>query len=290
MARMRTSLILAATLALVGCTGTVEEPRDGGVRVVAGAWPIEQLLDGLVGDDAQIVPLVPPGVEPHDLELDAADLELVGSADAIVYIGGGFQPALERLVAQSADVPAIDVLDHAGPTLDAEDGHQDPHVWLSPERWSAVAEGVVGALTEAIPGLDATDAAGVVADLRAVADAFEQGLAACARTTLITEHAWATYLAADHGLVPLAVTGVAPEAEVTATRLDELVAQARSSGATAVFTERGGEGRLARTLAEEADLEVVELDPLEYAFEPSETYETRMRANLAALRDGLDCA
>lgn len=281
---MRTSLICV----VMGLAGTAcsAGPADDGVVIVAGAWPIEDLLRPIVGAAADLEPLLPAGVEPHDVELNAGDLELLERADAIVYVGGGFQPALEELVAGREH--AIDVLSFVGPLRTTQDGRSDPHAWLSPSRWATVAEGVTAELSHLLPELE-LDGAAVAGSWRDLASSFEEGLAGCARTVVFTEHEAFGYLTDDHGLELVALAGVSPDAQGTAPRLEAAVARARATGATTVFAERMGDQRLARALAEEAGLEIARLDPLEFGTAAPETGIERMEANLAALREGLGC-
>ena len=72
-----------------------------------------------------VVNLTPPGAEPHDLELSPSDVETIRDAELVVYIGGGFQPALED---------AVDLRE--GDSLDLLRGGEDPHIWLDPIRFA----------------------------------------------------------------------------------------------------------------------------------------------------------
>jgi zinc transport system substrate-binding protein len=292
---MRTSLIAAAVavpLALGAC-GTTHVDAAG-ARLVAASWPVRALLEELIGAGGSrlaypIIDLAPTGVEPHDLELTADDRVSVEQARAVVYVGGGFQPSLERAIDPERDIDLLSFVD--APLTAGDDGSVDPHVWLDPGRWAAIARGLGHELSELDIGPEGIDAPELVAgDLEALDADLRDGLADCARREFFTEHAAFAYIADAYGLEQVALTGVSPEAEATAPRLQAAAQRARAAGATTVFTERGGEGRLATTLAEEAGgLQVAELDPLEFAFDVSETYEDRMRANLDALRDALEC-
>ena len=50
------------------------------------------------GDGVDVRNLTPPGVEPHDLELSGATSATIADADLVLYLGGGFQPALEDAI------------------------------------------------------------------------------------------------------------------------------------------------------------------------------------------------
>lgn len=289
---MRMSLTLAvAALLSVTCSssGTAEDQPV----IVAGAWPIEALLgERLPEGQVSVEPLIPPGVEPHDLELDADALAILDEAAAIVYVGGGFQPALERAIEGRDGLLAIDVLEFA-PDLRRDGAAIDPHVWLDPAQWRTIGDRVLEELSSQIPGLEPVAHGSASADPDAprmpdrLGRAYSLLLSGC-RGTLITEHDAFGYLPLPEDVEYLPLTGVSPEAEATAPRLEAAIDRARASGTRAIFAERGGEGRLARTVADAADLPVLELDPLEQAID-GESYADRMEANLEQLRQGLDC-
>ena len=109
----------------------------------------------------------------------------------------------------------------------------------------------------------------------------------------MTSHAAFGYLADRYGLEQVSVTGIEPEAEPAPADLAQVVDRVRESGATTVFVEPLASHELAETVAREADIEVATLDPLEGLTDDElaagEDYFSVMRANLAALREGLAC-
>ena len=122
---------------------------EGTTSVVAAFYPLEYAAREVGGDAVSVTSLTPPGVEPHDLELTAAQVAEIASADLVLYVKG-FQPAVDEAVAQQAADRAIDV--SAGLTLLAgeahsdeegeahadEEGATDPHVWLAPANMAAI--------------------------------------------------------------------------------------------------------------------------------------------------------
>ena len=76
--------------------------RAGGSRratVVAAFYPLAWAAEQVAAADVHVVNLTPAGAEPHDLELTPRDVEAIQDADLVVYLGGGFQPAVEEAVA-----------------------------------------------------------------------------------------------------------------------------------------------------------------------------------------------
>jgi zinc transport system substrate-binding protein len=223
--------------------------------------------------------MTPPGVEPHDLELSARDVQRVAEADVVLYLGGGFQPALEEAALESSD--PVDLLD----TLELRPG--DPHVWLDPIRYAQIAERI-GNVLRAEPA--AEDFSHRLQDLDTE---FRDGLADCDRHAIVTSHEAFGYLADRYGLEQIAVTGVDPEADPTPEDLASVVDEVRASGATTIFVEPLVSADLAETVAREAGAEVDTLNPIEGLTEEQlaagEDYFSVMRENLAALREALGC-
>lgn len=261
--------LLAVALVLAGCGSNGE----GGV--VAGLYPLAFAAERIAAPGTEVANLTPPGAEPHDLELSTRDARRVAEADVVLHLGGGFQPALEDAI-ESTGADAVDLLDGV------ETIEGDPHVWLDPSRFAAVAERIGEALGREEAG------AALAAELRALDAELRRGLADCERDAIVTSHAAFGYLAERYGLEQVAVTGIDPEAEATPGDLADTVERVRETGATTVFFETLVSPRLAETVAREVGAETAVLDPLESAPERGD-YFSAMRANLAALREALGC-
>lgn len=277
--------VLAASLS--GCGSP--EPADDRVRVVAAFYPLAFAAEQVGDDRITVTPLTPPGVEPHDLELTPGDLETIAEADVVLYLGGGFQPAVEEAVEAEATGIAHDALSGLE-TLPGDEG-ADPHVWLDPNRFASMAEAIAGVLREAGATGDARDLVARSEDLDAE---FRGGLADCDSRVLVTNHAAFAYLADAYELRQEAISGISPESEPDPARLAELAAEAEAAGVTTVFTEELASPEVAETLAAEAGLDTAVLNPLENLSDEQvavgEDYFSVMRANLDALRLGLRCA
>lgn len=278
-------LISAAAAALsAGCGGGAASAGGG---VVAGFYPLAFAAEEIAGPATDVTNLTPAGAEPHDLELSVRDVETVGSANLVLYLGGGFQPALEDAV-ESTGTRAVDLLE--GLELRAgEDGDEafDPHVWLDPVRFAEVAERI-GA------ELEAADAAAELASrLLALDEEYEDGLAACAERTLVTAHDAFGYLGDRYGLEVVPIAGIAPEAEPTPQDLERVSRLVRERGVSTVFVEPLVSPEVGETVAREVGADVAVLDPLEGLTEEQldrgDDYFTVMRTNLAALVEGLGC-
>ncbi len=286
---------LALALLATACTAP-GRASDGQLQVVAGFYPLAEAAERVGGGRVDVTDLTPPGVEAHDFELTPRNVEAIATADLVLYVGGGFQPAVEDALFETQG-EVVNVLDGL-PTISATEGgtEPDPHVWLDPELYARIVGGIERALSDLDPRHAAAYAKNAAAFESTLADLdreFSQGLATCDRRLIVTTHDAFGYLAARYGLEQRAITGLSPEAEPDAKRLAQLRDLVEREGVTTIFTETLVPPEVAQTLASEAGVKTAVLNPLEGLTEDQlaagEDYASLMRRNLATLEVALGC-
>jgi zinc transport system substrate-binding protein len=279
-AQVRLLAIATAAAVLAGCGGAEEAATER--SIVASFYPLAWAAERIAADTVQVVNLTPPGAEPHDVELTPQDVEQIRDADLVVYLGHGFQPAVED-VAADRDGASLDVLNDAG----------DLHVWLDPLAFVDIVQRLATLADQLGLAGDRGAAEYLAGELRGLDVQYRRGLADCDRRVLVTTHAAFGRLAARYGLTELSLSGRMPESEPGPRELEELVKKVRASGATTVFSEPLVSDRVAETVAREAGAQVASLDPIEGLSEKrlaaGEDYLSLMRENLATLRKALGC-
>jgi zinc transport system substrate-binding protein len=270
--------------------------------VAANFYPIYEAAVRVGGDRARVSDLTPPGVEPHDLELSSKQIDQILDADVVVYLGRGFQPAVEAAVKQRHGALNVDLLAglasqlRSGASGEALRGGADPHVWLDPTLMARVVIEIRDAFDKADPsgaGAYRQQSSAYLAELDGLDRQFRTGLKTCARRIIVTAHAAFGYLAARYGLVQEAIAGLSPEAEPNPKHLAELADLVRRDGVTTIFTEELVSPRVADALAREAGVRTAVLNPLEgltaQELDRGQNYITVMGANLKVLRAALGC-
>jgi len=297
------TVAIAAAAALAGCAAP-PPPSDGKPQIVAAMYPLAFLASSIAGEDADVVTLVPPGVEPHDYELTPSQTARLRDAGLVIY-QKGVDAAIDSAIAQAAPARMVETGSLVQLLLASSDGADtegtsggyadDPHTWLDPNNMAVFADAVAAAL-EAV---DPTNANAYAANnqalkmsLTSLDSEYRQALAACQRTSFLTTHAAFGYLAKAYGLTQLAIAGVTPDDEPSPKRLGELADKARSQGLTTVFFETLVSPAYADTLAYDLGLRTDVLDPIEGVTPASRgsDYLAIMRSNLAALRQANGCA
>lgn len=287
---------IAAALLLSACGGsTGAADQSGKTSVVAAFYPLHYAAQAVGGDSVEVTTLTEPGIEPHDLELTAAQVAQISEADVVLYIKG-FQPAVDEAVEQQAGDRAIDLASG----LSRLEGHEDegealdPHVWLNPQNMAAIGQTIATRLAEVDPESATTTAANAatLSDSMATLDSeYSTGLAACERTDMVVSHEAFGYLAAAYGLTQVGISGLSPEAEPSPARMREVADLVSREGITTIYYETLVDPKVAQTIADETGASAAVLDPLEgLAADSTADYVSVMQQNLATLKTGQGCA
>ena len=296
MRRVARLLSVLPVLVLAACQQA--PPPDGKPLVVASFYPMYDFTRHVAADRAQVISLVPPGVHGHDWEPSPQDVAQVRRARVFVYNGAGFEPWVDKLLAEGKGASTVVVAASAGLTVARADGEgMDPHVWLDP----LLARRQVEAIRDALERSDSSGKAAYAANasaygekLAALDARFDAGLRDCARRELVVSHAAFGYLARRYRLTQIAVTGLAPQAEPSPAALAAIVRTARDRQVTAIFLEPLVSPRLAEALAREVGVRLLILDPVEGVTKQEAAdgvgYLELMGKNLESLREGLGCS
>lgn len=295
--RLIGGLALGSMLA-AGCTAGQQE---GSASVVAAVYPLAFIAEEIAGDEIEITTLTPAGGEPHDLELTPSQARSIAEAELVLYVGGGFQPAVEDAVEQTDQ--GLDVLDlvttitaegHTEETEEEAHEHEgaDPHAWLDPTQAALIADSVLERLIEIAPEHEATfeerhDA--LVEAFTELDSEFTDGLEDCRERTIVVSHEAFGYLTQRYGLEQMGISGINPEQEPSPQRLADVTRFVADNGIETIFLERAVSAEVGATVAEETGARVAYLDPLEVGPESGDLF-TVMRANLEALQRGLGCS
>jgi zinc/manganese transport system substrate-binding protein len=264
----------------------------------------------IVGPEADVVVLIPNGVDPHLYEPSARDIERLNNADLVVINGLGLESSLEESLAgaraqQTPIFVATDHIDtHEAPknhdhseselhegevesdqhadekVVGEHDGHlhseDDPHFWTDPRLMAEVAQELGDAVTDL--GLDIGDRALMLSERLLT---FDQDMLRLAETlpvdrrVLVTGHESLGYFAERYGfeIIGTIIPGLTTGAEVSAANLAAVKDAIVSSGVGVIFTELGTSSSSARVLSDELGVDVVEIST---HFIPEEALELGM--------------
>jgi zinc transport system substrate-binding protein len=262
--------LLGFLVALLVATGSVAARPV----VLVTIPPHASLVERLAGDAVDVRVVLAPGESPAMFDPTPRQLQELVVADLWLTTGapleatlmpklGGLAPAM-RIVRTHAGLELLaGACQHHDHDHEHDHGDVDPHVWLSPQLTSAQVVVMADALMELLPDRAAAiDAAGValVQDLAQIHRELEAMLAPVRGQTVFVYHPAFGYFCHEFGLEQEAIErgGLAPSPR----HLTELLTSIAAQGARTIFIQPQYSDRAVRSVAEQADLAVVVLDPL----------------------------
>ncbi|MFG1733502.1 metal ABC transporter solute-binding protein, Zn/Mn family [Paenibacillus sp. 843] len=356
--------ILLAVLILSGCGsksgGSIVE---GKVNVITTFYPIYEFTKEIGGDDANVVNLLPTGVEPHDWTPRSQDIVNTSKAQLFLYNGAGLEgwvPGFLKGLDKDTQVKPIEVShgiqlidavgddghghgaaaheeehdhsheegteaehdhshedgteaehdhsheegmeeDHAGHEHEEESAgtstdthHTDPHTWVSPKSALVMAENIKNSLVEVDPehkdGYEQRFEA-LKEKLVKLDNDFTSELSKMPKKDIVVSHQAFGYLCRDYGLTQHAIMGLSPDAEPRAQDMVNLTKTVKEKEVQYIFFEELVSDKLAKTLANEAGVETLVLNPVEGLTKEQasagENYFTLMEKNLQNLTKAL---
>ncbi len=102
------ALLAALLLALLAPLAQAEDGKR--LRIGITLHPYYSYVSNIVGDKAEVVPLIPAGFNPHAYEPRAEDIKRIGTLDVVVLNGVGHDDFAERMIA-SSEKPGIPVIE-----------------------------------------------------------------------------------------------------------------------------------------------------------------------------------
>ncbi|MEE4021685.1 zinc ABC transporter substrate-binding protein AztC [Gordonia sp. PKS22-38] len=292
-------LAMVAAVAATGC-GTESDERP---QVVATTNILGDVVNELVGDQADVTTLMKPNADPHSFGISASEANTMRTSGLIVYNGLGLEEGIQQHVdaAEADGVPTLEVAAQARPlpyaTGDAE-GSMDPHFWTDPTRMTDATQAISQALSE-VEGIDqqqlqaSTDA--YLAELDELDQSMESQFAAIPpdKRKLVTNHHVFGYLADRYdfevigAIIPSGTTLASP----SSSDLASLATAIRESNVPAVFVDTSRPDRLAQALANEtgAQIEIVPLysESLDQPGTEADTYVKMMQTNASRISSAL---
>ncbi|RJO60452.1 MAG: zinc ABC transporter substrate-binding protein [Dehalococcoidia bacterium] len=269
------SLLIAALAGSAACNSPVT--TSGKKAIVVTYSILGSIVKELVGDAASVSVSIPNGLDPHEWEPSAKDIEKLNRADLIVQNGLGLEGGMEKALAQAKAngvrlFTASDYITvrHVGPgegipsgDPDQAIGAPDPHLWTDP----LAMKNIVAALAEYLKAnLDINvDARSL--DIQTQLDLLNTQVAAEVAALpqdsrkLVTGHESMGYFAQRYGfkLVGALVPSLSSQANVSAGDLAALKQLILDNNVKVIFAEVGTSGAVASAIASETGARVVEL-------------------------------
>ena len=309
-------LICIAALIIGSCEkeqDRISEPRR--LSIVATLFPLYDFTKEIVGDNADVTLLLPPGVEAHSFEPKPGDMITINNAGIFLYTGAYMEPWVEKIL-QAADNKKLIVIDTSkGVTLRKsmaghseedhgqnvqthnEHGAYDPHIWLDFANAQKMVDSILEGLTRQDPpnkDFYAQNAAAYKTKLQVLDEKFKNTLSGCKKDTFVHGGHFAfNYLASRYNLNYISAYGGSPNAEPTPGKIIELKKFILEHAVKYIYYEELITPRIANILHKETGTKLLKLNGAHNIgkddLKQGKTFIGLMEENLTNLKAGLEC-
>ena len=153
--KIRVGLFIGLIMLIFSCK---EQQQENNERpfILATTGMLGDVLNRLCGEFADVKVLMGPGVDPHLYKASQGDMQLISSANVIVYNGlhleGKMVEVLEK-TGKTRPVLAAGAFISSESVLNSENSGSasDPHIWMDVSIWSQAVKGIADSLQKLFP-------------------------------------------------------------------------------------------------------------------------------------------
>jgi zinc/manganese transport system substrate-binding protein len=300
----RVLLVLLSAVLLMGTSSCQPSTSNVSKKSIVVTYSLlGSIVKDLTGDKATVTVSMPNGLDPHEWEPSAKDIQTINKADLVIENGLGLEGGMEKTLdaARKKGVKFFTASDyitvrHVGPgegipTGDPDQaiGAPDPHLWMDP----IAMKSIVAALSEELQKDFSLNVTAQATDLENRLDNLNTevsnitALIPQENRKLVTGHESLGYFAQRYNLklVGVIIPSLSSQAGVSAADLATLKRAIQNNQVKAIFTELGTSPAVAKTIGDETGVQVVELTT--HALLSDGSYFTFMKKLATVIANGL---
>ncbi len=138
-------IIFSLLILVFSCSVDRKNESNTPLTIVTTTGMIADATKNIVGDSAEVIALMGPGVDPHLYKATQGDLEKLTNADIIVYNGLHLEGKMGEVLKKLSRVKSvIAVADGVDPSLlktaPEFNNSYDPHIWFDVKLWQIAVQ------------------------------------------------------------------------------------------------------------------------------------------------------
>lgn len=131
--------LLAVTLLASGCTEKPKSPHEK-LLIVTTTGMIQDAVQHVAGQYADVVALMGPGVDPHLYKATQGDVQKLSDADLVFYNGLHLEGKMVEVLRKLNRIKPVTAVADGIPenqlrTVPGFQGSHDPHIWFNVHLW-----------------------------------------------------------------------------------------------------------------------------------------------------------
>jgi zinc transport system substrate-binding protein len=302
-------LFLSITLIISSCEKKEEKVTgEKRLKVITTLFPLYDFARNIGKQKADVILLLPPGVEPHAFEPKPGDILKIRDADIFIYTGRFMEPWVEDIVKSFGShgplvVDSSKIIKLVGEEEVKDDqkhdgDKMDPHIWLDFSRAQKMVVNILdGFLKKDLKNKDfyLKNAEEYRTQLKELDKKYRESLASCKKDIIIHGGHFAFgYLARRYNLKYIsAYKGFSPNAEPTPKNLIELSKKVKDNDLKYIFYEELINPKVPEVIARETGVKLLLLhaahNVTKEELDRGVTFISLMEQDLKNLQIGLQC-
>lgn len=277
-------------------------------KVITTLFPLYDFVKNIGRQKADVILLLPPGVESHSFEPKPKDILEIKYADIFVYTGRFMEPWVEDVLKGIEGRRPL-VIDSSSNIIltennQRENGHKsenfkvDPHIWLDFSKAEKMVDNILKGFIEKDPESSKfyqENATNYKTKLKELDSKFKKSLSSCKKDTIIYGGHFAFgYLTKRYKIKYLSAhKGFSPDAEPTLKNLIGLINKLKEYNTKYIFYEELVSPKIAEVIAKETGAKLLMLhgahNITKEDLERNVDFISLMEQNLKNLITGLEC-
>lgn len=267
--------------------------------IVTSIKPFALIVERLVGQEATVKALVPPGMSPHTYEPSPSEMKMLSRARLVIYGADDLDGWVKKLPA----VNHICLFDMLPDSLKLsgkmeephQDGHHhhhgeyDPHFWTDPLAVNALLKPLTEHLQKLLPELApfiSQNARQFAGELEMLDREIRRQLGSLRERNLAVSHSFFNYFLNRYHFTIAATIEPVAGVETSPRQLVRMIRQLKDRQVAAILIHPQLPERAARIVSESSGIPLISLDPLG-AEKGVKTYLQFIRQNVKKLMDGI---
>ncbi len=297
-------LVIILIFANTGCSKEAKNIKEENniekttLKIYTTFYPMYFITGEIAKEKADIVQMIPSGVEPHDWEPTLKTMGELKDSDMFVYNGAGMERWAEKIIKnlQGNNVKIVEA-SRGIELIKGESSHDednDPHTWVSPVNLKIQAKNVLDALIE----IDEDNKEYYEANYENLVkrlDKLHMDIEEASKhfkiKIIVTSHEAFGYFAKEYGITQIPIRGISPEQEPSPAKLAEIVKLCRENNIKYVFVEKFVNPKFSKVIADEINGDVLTLNAAhgltKEEIDAGQDYITLMYDNLKNLEKAL---
>lgn len=282
-------IIILLSIFVLNCNKNGDKNSDknilGKLQIYTSIYPIYDFTKKIGGEKITVYNMTKAGAEPHDFEITSKDMANLSKADLFIYNGGGMEHWVDTIMEALKDLKYINA------SSNINENNLDPHFWLSPINAKIQMENIKNGLIE----IDFENKNYYESNynlyanrLNELDDKIRNSLSNIKNRNLVLTHPAFGHFCKEYSLNQIAIA----RGEADPKAMADIITFIKNNNVRAIFYEEFSSSKLVDSIAKEAGIKILTLNPIESLSEEDidagEDYFSIMKKNLISLSDGLN--